>query len=482
MAVILDTSVHTAGETRGLSWRKKIHLEAIRAMYGLPEDAIFDMYDFQDDPTLVGAMNKGTGGVLGNMAWDNIALRTGDGWYVPPQIPGAYGFGMTNPGGAGAHYGSVSAHNGNSIDAREKATFLFKFKMNGTGGGGAGRIGEAGASYIIFASAANTIAVSIYDGAAWHTNTTGANVTYGYWHDLAVVYDGSLVGDANRCKIYLDGIDVTTVTAAGMPAMLVDPGDIRYILNCAATFNRAWDGELGFYAVCPDLAMSQAQVRSLIESRGLFQPTAANRPAIPSGPGPWGPPCYSYDGAADPNSDCLVSFQALPIKTAQGTVIVWFTPEDMVNQQTIFGISEYGSAAEDELAIHLRGDIANDPIEWHCRLGGAVDFRLQIPFGATYFGVPTMVWFTSDGSTVRGGVNGEESVVAAAVGANNGQWFDHATDANVICAGASPLNTYQNMYKGRESKVVALDEPLSPLEIARIGQSSGLGWQRQFGT
>jgi len=486
MAVIFSSDVHSPSECKNLAFARLVTKARIQAMY----DAVgstdkFDMYHFQaDGPTLVGSLNNGTGGFLGNMAWSHASLGTGAGWYAPHRgwpSPGMTGRGMVGVGGADVEVGSVTGHTGNIFDGLAQATFLFKVKMDGTGGGGAGRIGEAAASYIIFASAANTLAISIYDGGAWHSNSTGANLVYGEWHDLAIVFDGSLAGDLNRCKLYLDGIDVTTVVTVGMPAAMVDPGAVRYILNgfTAGVFNRAWDGAVGLYGTYPGLAMSQAQIQSMIEIRGLFQPTVANQPVIYT-PGSFGSSEYSFDGAPDPNSDCFVSHQIVPLKTAQGTIIVWFTPGDMQDQQTIFGISELGSAAEDELAIHLRGDIANDPIEWHCRLGGAVDFRLQIPFGVVYRNVPTMVWFTSDGSTIRGGINGEEAVVSPVVGANSGQWFDHAVSANVICAGASPLNTYQNIYIGKESKVIVRDDCLAPIQIAKLAQSSALAWSRQY--
>jgi len=482
MTVLLDMDVHSPSEAKNLAFARLVTKARIQAMY----DAVgstdkFDMYHFQnDDPTLVGSLNNGTGGFLGNMAWTHASLGTGAGWYAPHRgwpSPGMTGRGMVGVGGADVEVGSVTGHTGNIFDGLAQATFLFKVKMDGTGGGGAGRIGEAAASYIIFASAANTLAISIYDGGAWHSNSTGANLVYGEWHDLAIVFDGSLAGDLNRCKLYLDGIDVTTVVTVGMPAAMVDPGAVRYILNgfTAGVFNRAWDGAVGLYGTYPGLAMSQAQIQSMIEIRGLFQPTVANQPVILT-PGGWNTSDYDFSGSAP--SDYLLSRQAIPVKTDQGSLLMWFGVDSFAAGQTLIWLGESG-LTQDEFVLYFEGTVAGDPMSIYHFVNGAISW--QGSFASNVI-VPNnnFIAITSDAVATRAYHNGEEQVVADSIGANSGQWFGSATDANALAIAALARAAVQGPLNGTIAKVIIRDDVLSPIQIAKMAQSSALGWARQY--
>ena len=154
--------------------------------------------------------------------------------------------------------------------------------------------------------------------------------------------------------------------------------------------------------------------------------------------------------------------------TSEGTIIINFVPEDFTNQQALFGLTEEGAANEDELMIHLRGDLVGDPIEFHGVSGGGVDLRLQIPFGASYYRVPCQLGISSDGSTIRMVLNGREQVVTPVVGANTGQWFDSYSDLNVVCWGntRSGAGAY-SPFDGRSPSVQVYDRGMSVLEMQR---------------
>jgi len=437
------------------------------------------MYGFQvdDAATMLGVTNEGRDTILGNLAMSHGSMWSGSGWYQHHGDmiqAGNKGQGINSVGGASTYLLSCVTHNATYLQGHTKATFLYKFIMRGTGGAGAGRLSEADASHICFASAANTIAMSVYnhDTLAWASNTTGATVTYDIPHDLAVVIDTTLVGDANICKLYLDGEDVTTVLTAGMPvASLWDASAILRILNgfVGGVYSRAWDGILGFFALVPGVAMSQAQIQSFIEISGFFQPTAADQPNIIA-PGTWNTPDYNFILAED---DHLLSFQSYPLKTSAGSLMIAFVPDDFTNQQTLFGMAEYGNAVWQSLGVQIRGDIANDPIELLGYTVGAADLRLSIPFGAARLGVPSILWFTSDGTTVRAYLDGREQVVTPVLGANTGQWFASYPLCNVACVGAMVRDAIAEEFDGRSSVIQAYDRQVAYVDIQRQWQQ---GW------
>ena len=431
------------------------------------------MYGFQvdDAATMLGVTNEGRSSVLANLAMSHGSMWSGSGFYRAHGNmlqAGNKGQGINSVGGASTYLLSCATHNGTYLQSHTKATFLYKFIMRGTGGAGAGRLSEADASHICFASAANTIAMSIYnhDVLAWASNSTGATVTYDVPHDLAVVVDTTLAGDANICKLYLDGRDVTTVVTAGMPTgTLWDSSTILRILNgfVGGVYSRAFDGILGFFALIPGVAMSQAQIQSFIETSAHFQPTAADQPAIYA-PGSWPTPENNFILAED---DHLYANQVQPLLTQAGSIMVAFIPEDFTNQQTLFGLSQEGAAVWHSLAIQLRGDVANDPIELIGYTAGAADLRLSIPFGAGNLGVPSILWLTSDGTTVRGYLNGREQVVTADLGANTGQWFADYPLSTVACIGGMRRDAIIEELDGRIAVVQAFDREVAYIDIQR---------------
>ena len=474
MTLLFDSDVFTRGECRNLAFRKKITQNAIQAMLvaaGIPTQR-FSLYDFMDDAGFVGAINKGTSGVLGNMAWDNIGLRTGNGWYVHP-VPAAEGLGMVNDGGVSNYIGSVADHNGNNMSGVSKATWVFVFRANSAGEGNFGRLIEKTNGYRVNVSAANTMSVAVWDGGTYRIVTTGASVVYGFWNVLVFTFDGTEPVATDRLKAYLNGIEVTTAPSVGTPATITDDGNILYVLDRADN-TRAWDGELGSVAIIPGLTMSLAQVQSLVELRGLFQPLANNRALIT--PSLYGPPQYDFDGAADPNTDHFLTFQVTPLKTNQGTAIIWFSPENFAAFGVLFDMTENGVAINDSYRLPFRGDGVGDPMDIIDTQGGANSW-IGRTAGNLINPELNMVAIRSDGATTRMNINGVDVALANIVGANTGTWFSAATDANAFVMGVARNAVLGGGFRGPIQKLLIYDRPLSPDTIARIQRR---GWA-QYG-
>lgn len=457
MTLLLDIrGADWVHEARSRAFRQKLALNPLVDWWG---DDPFTLYDFQDSYILLGAINKGTSGFLGNMAWDHAGIESGNAWYTYP-VPGAIGRGMNNDGGVGGHYGSVVNHSGNNMSNQAIGTFHFVFYPRSAGEGGNGTLIQMDECYRVRFSAANTISAGVWNGAAWVDWPTQARVWYNAWNILTVSFDLAAGGANYKICMYLNGFQVQ-VPGAAPPVECPSCANILYVLDNADN-NAAFDGILGALYIHPAMFYTLGEAQDLlIECRGLFQPTAANQPDILV-PGTWGKPDYRFAMA---NNDHLYSFQATPLKTEEGTVLIDFVPQDMANEQLLYGITEEGSALEDELIIALRGDIVGDAIELMRRTDGATDLRLSIPFGAGRLNVPSRVAFTSDGTTVRGFLDGEEQVVSAVVGANTGQWFDSAEDADVVCVGKLRSAAAIGDLSGLVSEIVVYDRALAPIEI-----------------
>jgi hypothetical protein len=464
MTLLLDLAVHSPSLGLNMAAWTKLHPSSIQDILdGGGVLGTFAFYGFQTDaPGLVGSLNEGTSGVLGNMAFSNIGLRAGNGFYIYP-VPGAQGFGMTLNGGASGFFGSVASHSGNAVNGSEKFTVAVRLNATSAGEGGAGTIISKGDGYRLRFSAANTLIFEVWDGAAWRGSTTGANVVYGFWHTLECVYDGTLAA-ADRIKMYLNGIDVT-VPGANIPATITDAGNILYVLDNAGN-TAAWDGLLGALLTAPDTALSLAESQGLVELISLNQPTVAQQAAIVT-PGYYGAPDYDFDG-----NDYLLSYQATPIKTSTGTLIIWASLEDFTAIDALFSLDVNG-VNDDEYALRFRGDQANDPLEIFTRVNGVVVDRLRFGANVLQQGIMHQIVISSDGTTLRASIDGVEQAIVVASGANTGQWFDNAPDANVYGI-AAQLGVVGAELLGRIAKVLLYDEAKPLLLDQQIWQRGSL--------
>jgi len=467
MGLILDMDVAQPEYAPNLAFYRKITRTLLnRFMVGRP----YSFYDFQDDPTLVGADNKGSSGFLGNMGWSNIGLRTADGWYRnngKMLQAGMTGFGMFNNGGISGYEASVIGHSGNDFNGTN-FSIIFVIKPVNLGEANQGRIlqktnnMDAGVFCDLIDLGGDVIHVDFNGNEAYSNRITGLR---NYWHLGVISYDGTQPFGA-RCRIYVDGFDRTDVDFT--EETVIDDGNPLYILDNFANV-RAFNGGLGLLAILPGKTLSLAEVELLSEIATVTQATAGNRPNIIT-PGMWHRPEYNF---VRTESDHLLSYQIAPLLTEEGSVMIAFTPEDVANSQNLFGISDDGNAVWTSLGLQLRGDIANDPLELIGYDGGVADLRLSIPFGAGRLNVPSVIWFTSDGSTVRGYVDGREQVVTPVLGANTGQWWISYPNANVCNIGAERHDIISNTFDGRIAKILNYDRAVNYLEIQKHFAANG---------
>lgn len=388
---------------------------------------------------------------------------SGDGWYVHPA-PGSYGLGIGNDGTLNQS-GLIANSACINLNNKKKVTYIVVFRVRSDGEGNAGRICEAAGSQILFTHNGGAtgcdVSLSLMNGGWGSVTTAGQPVIYDFWHVLMITVDeNQAVG--SRGTIYLNGMDVTGVDTLG--ANIVDPGNGLTLLNEQGGVNRDLDGVIGLFCVVPDYTMTLANAQALVELRGLFQPTVADQPSIPSPPGTWGTPDYNFVRAED---DHLNTFQTQPLKTQAGSLMLAFVPRNVADQQMLFCLSTEGDANGDVLGLALRGDVANDPFEWSGRTGGAADLELRFP--SLGLNIPHVVWITSDGTTLRAYVNGQEQVVTAVTGANTGQWFADYASTTVAVAGAI-----------REAVVAEEADMMTPVLMAYDREVSYLDIQRQW--
>lgn len=83
------------------------------------------------------------------------------------------------------------------------------------------------------------------DGSGCRVYTSGAAMTLGTWHHLVMVFDGSLSGNANRLKLYLNGSQLTTVQSLGnVPSLLLGASGMSLYLGNFHSLNRYHQGSL----------------------------------------------------------------------------------------------------------------------------------------------------------------------------------------------------------------------------------------------
>ena len=193
----------------------------------------------------------------------------------------------------------------------------------------------------------------------------------------------------------------------------------------------------------------------------LLQADVNDQPTI-TVPGTWGTPDYYFLSAHD---DHLYNANVDPLSTEVGSLLLAFVPKDDANQQTVFCLSEDGNANGEVLGLQFRGDVAGDPLEWNGRTGGATNLELRFPSAGVR--VPHVVWLTSDGSTLRAYVNGQEQTVTANTGANTGQWFADYPDVDAVVAGAIRRAAVEEEMDMLMPVLVAYDRQVSYLDIQK---------------
>ncbi len=99
------------------------------------------------------------------------------------------------------------------------------------------------------------------DGVAMiHPNINVAGTCDGQWHHICYTWDGTT--DANMAKLYLDGVLADSDTAVATSQGGASTTDLHFGMFNGATY--PWDGELADIRVYAGVAITQAQIRSII--------------------------------------------------------------------------------------------------------------------------------------------------------------------------------------------------------------------------
>ncbi|MCA1557682.1 MAG: LamG domain-containing protein, partial [Acidobacteria bacterium] len=89
------------------------------------------------------------------------------------------------------------------------------------------------------------LATSLTDnGTGCNATTTNADLVAGSWHFLALVYDGSLTGDANRLKLYVNNVQKTLTFSGTVPAALQNNTASFKLGDFGGTIHRYLNGAL----------------------------------------------------------------------------------------------------------------------------------------------------------------------------------------------------------------------------------------------
>jgi hypothetical protein len=177
--------------------------------------------------------------------------------------------------------------------------------MNGTGGGGLGRMFDASAnttandSFFVFDSTHIAYGRAFTTIAGTWTLVTPAT---GSWHHYAVTYDST--STANDANLYLDGV-LQAVVHTQPSGTRVDTGNSYYIGNRQSSGNRGWDGMLAHMTLWNNIMLSQVEITAL--AAGANPQTI--RPDSIS--------CYMpLDGVNNPECDMMPN---APVGTQTGT-------------------------------------------------------------------------------------------------------------------------------------------------------------------
>jgi len=474
MTLLFNSLIHSRSEMGNSEFYRKIaaqKLQTIIDSHGYTGP--WAMWGFQENSGAGTAVDNEQGDAAADMTLSNAGMWSSDGWYKSYGYPGQrgmYGLGIKNDGGTSGYYGTVADCENIDLNGLTKATFVLVVKANSDGEGNFGRGFQRGDSgYAFFlrndsGTACEPVLQLVDSGGINQMGTAGTPLVNGYWHVIVYTFDGTQAL-GSRVKLLIEGKPVA-VTNDVMESALVDTSDVLYILDRSAN-DRAWDGEHGLLAIIPGVAFTESEAQELVELRGLFQPTAGNMPTIPTTGLRRGMMAYDFDGAADPNSDHLTSFQLQPLKTQSGSLLMWLTPDNVTLDAAILSSSVYG-ATDDEFFPY----ILNNNLEIFLRLNGAISWRGRSAAAVfDFINKPYFISVTSDGSLTRAYLGGTSITLNNVTGVNSGQWFGDATDSNAISMAVIARAALTAPFNGKQQKLAIYDRPLPQYILQRINAS-----------
>lgn len=101
------------------------------------------------------------------------------------------------------------------------------------------------------------------NGTGCRMNFNDADMSSGSWYHVAMVYDGTLSGDANRLKVWVNGVAKTLSANAGaVPSSLRDGGATFYLGRFGGTLTRYYNGDMDEVGLW-NRALTAAEVATL---------------------------------------------------------------------------------------------------------------------------------------------------------------------------------------------------------------------------
>lgn len=140
----------------------------------------------------------------------------------------------------------------------------------------------------------------------------------------------------------------------------------------------------------------------------------------------------TFDGSDDNIYKSSPSF----IDDTQGTVEAWVKFTDLAQSHAVVNVNVEGASDDEYLFMYYRGSGENYVIRIYLGINGTTTMYAKTRDNI----ITTTDWHywvvTSDGSTLRAYLDGQEETLTFTTGSNTGQWFDDATDADVFTLGA----------------------------------------------
>ncbi|MBW3015450.1 LamG domain-containing protein, partial [Candidatus Woesearchaeota archaeon] len=181
---------------------------------------------------------------------------------------------------------------------------------------------------------------------------------------------------------------------------------------------------------------------------------------------------YSFDG----DEDYVTVVSPTFIDQQQGTFAAWVKWGGAQTEMTIASVS-VTDTTDDEFFFDFRPDSAvaygNFTDIVHL-VNGAIQARLRTPNNVFEINKWHHFVATSDGSTVKAYVDGQEVTLTEQIGSNAGQWFGDATDASYFTIGGVKRATLAADWNGSIDEVAVWDRALSAEEILDIYKRGAL--------
>lgn len=197
---------------------------------------------------------------------------------VPPITSGFTNVDSLLLGGVvGQHAESNAAYT--ALNGLSKASFSMWIKpISGGSGlryvfhiGTGGSAGSFDAQLSMWLYAGNRIQVD-NNGSGPYTRGSIASLNYGSWNHIAVTCDGTQAINADKCRIYVNGADVTTISNLSSFSTFVNATDELYVGESKTGKYNPFNGNIDEFAIFPGVQLTATQVTNIYNQGGTAKP------------------------------------------------------------------------------------------------------------------------------------------------------------------------------------------------------------------